>query len=344
MTAPTLQPEGLPPAEPTLVATGHQRGRFARLRRVLTPILAARGLQRWLLFSGLFIVVAFLTLAVFAPLISPYHFDTFEAHGVEFAKYGHPSFHHLFGTSVRQEDVLSRVIFGARTALEVVVLAVMFSLFVGVPLGLIAGYIGGWLDRVLVLIMDALFAFPYLLLAIVIAFLLSDKIGGGIMTAAIAITVVYIPQYFRVVRSSVLSVREEPFIEAARALGAPPRTVITRYLFVNVIQSVPIIATLNAADAILTLAGLDFLGFGIQPTQAAEWGYDLNRAIADTQAGIWWTGLFPGLAIVLLVTGLTLLGEGLNDVLNPVLRRRRGVVPTMPDERPEPPPREELAS
>ncbi|MFL6240514.1 MAG: ABC transporter permease [Actinomycetes bacterium] len=330
MTAPALQPDGLTPVDPLAVASPPSAGHFRRFRRTFAPVLRARGLQRWLLWSGVVIVLVFLVLAVFAPAIAPYHFDTFESNGVRFPKYGHPSAAHLFGTSVRQEDVLSRVIFGARTALEVVVLAVIFSLVVGVPLGLIAGYVGGWIDRVLVLIMDALFAFPYLLLAIVIAFLLSDSIGGGIMTAAIAITVVYIPQYFRVVRGSVLSVREESFVEAARALGARPRTVISRYLFVNVIQSVPIIATLNAADAILTLAGLSFLGFGIQPTQAAEWGYDLQRAIADTQAGIWWTGLFPGIAIVLLVTGLTLVGEGLNDVLNPVLRRRRGIAPTMP--------------
>jgi peptide/nickel transport system permease protein len=280
------------------------------------------------------IVGVFVICALFAPWIAPYHFDQFSSHGARFPKYDPPSSSHLFGTSVRAEDVLSRVVFGARTALEVVALAVVFSAVVGVFLGLVAGYFGGWLDRVLVLVNDALFAFPYLLLAIVIAFLLSGTIGGGIMTAAIAITVIYIPQYFRVVRSSVLSVREEPYVEAARALGARPRTIISRYLFVNVIQSVPIIATLNAADAILTLAGLDFLGFGIQPTEAAEWGYDLQRAISDTQAGIWWTGLYPGLAIVLLVTGLTLVGEGLNDILNPVLRRRWGVMPKIP---PRPP-------
>jgi peptide/nickel transport system permease protein len=143
-----------------------------------------------------------------------------------------------------------------------------------------------------------------------------------VLTAAIAISVVYIPQYFRVVRNHVTSVREEPYVEAARALGARPRTIIWRYVLFNVIQNVPVIATLNAADAILTLAALGFLGYGIQPTDAAEWGYDLQRAIADAGAGIWWTGLFPGIAIVLLVTGLTLVGEGLNDIINPVLRKR----------------------
>jgi peptide/nickel transport system permease protein len=208
----------------------------------------------------------------------------------------------------------------------------VFSLAIGVPLGLISGYVGGKLDRGLVLVMDALFAFPYLLLAIVIAFLLSDSaLGQGVVTAAVAITVVYIPQYFRVVRNHVISVREEAYVEAARALGAPRHTIITRYVFYNVIQNVPSIATLNAADAILTLAALGFLGYGIQPTDAAEWGYDLQRAIDDAGAGIWWTGLYPGLAIVLLVTGFTLVGEGLNDVVNPLIRPRRIRRPEMPE-------------
>jgi oligopeptide/dipeptide ABC transporter ATP-binding protein len=142
-----------------------------------------------------------------------------------------------------------------------------------------------------------------------------------VLTAAIAITVVYIPQYFRVVRNTVLSVREEPYVEAGRALGAKPRTVIRRYVFANVVHSVPVVASLNAADAILTLAALSFLGIGMDPSVAAEWGYDISRGISDAQAGFWWTGLFPGLAVILLVTGLTLVGEGINDTFNPLLRR-----------------------
>ena len=122
------------------------------------------------------------------------------------------------------------------------------------------------------LISDALFAFPYLLLALVIAFLLSDAIGGGVVTAALAITVVYVPQYFRVVRNSTLSAREATYVEAARGLGARPRTIIGRYIFSNVIHSVPVIATLNAADAMLTLAGLGFLGYGIQPSRGGRMG------------------------------------------------------------------------
>jgi peptide/nickel transport system permease protein len=301
-----------------------------RSPRWMQTVARAQGVPRWILISGVVLVVVFVILAIFAPLIAPYGFDQVTADGVRFPKQHAPDGAHLMGTTVQSTDVLSRVIWGSRTAIEVVVLAVVFSLLIGVPLGLLSGYIGGRLDRVLVLITDALFAFPYLLLAIVIAFLLSDSIGQGVLTAAIAITVVYIPQYFRVVRNHVISVREEPYVEAARALGAPRRTIVRRYVLSNVIQNVPPIATLNAADAILTLAALGFLGYGIQPTEAAEWGYDLNRAIDDAGAGIWWTGLFPGMAIVLLVTGFTLVGEGLNDVLNPLIRHRRIERPEIP--------------
>ena len=245
-------------------------GRWRRLggvRRFIAQIRSARGVPKWILYSGIGIVLLFVILAIFAPLIAPYGFADSSSDGANFPKQAAPSGSHLFGTTVQSTDVLSRVIWGARTEIEVVILAVFFSLAVGVPLGLISGYLGGKLDRVLVLAMDALFAFPYLLLAIVIAFLLSDKIGQGILTAALAITIVYIPQYFRVVRNHVISVREEPYVEAARALGAKRRTIIGRYVFFNVIQNVPVIATLNAADAILTLAALGFLGYGIQPTR-----------------------------------------------------------------------------
>ena len=131
----------------------------------------------------------------------------------------------------------------------------------------------------------------------------------------------YVPQYFRVVRNHTLSVKEEPFVEAARALGAKERTILSRYVFFNVVQSVPVILTLNAADAILTLASLGFLGYGVQPP-TPEWGYDISQAITDVASGIWWTAFWPGIAIVVLVTGLTLVGEGLNDVINPLLRAR----------------------
>ena len=190
------------------------------LRRMLAPLFAARGLPRVLLWVGLTLTAVFVVLAIFAPLIAPYGFDQYAAHGVRFPQQAAPSMHHLLGTTVQSDDVLSRIVWGARTSIEVVVLALLLSIVIGVPMGLVSGYFGGWLDRVLVLVNDSLIAFPYLLLAIVIAFLLQGPIGGGVATAAIAITVVYIPQYFRVVRNSVLSVREEPYVEAGRGLGA----------------------------------------------------------------------------------------------------------------------------
>ena len=304
--------------------TPHGRARLIALGRATKPIRDASGIARGMFWTGVGITLFFIALAVFAPFLSRYKFTQYKAGIHRFPQLGHPSGAHWMGTTVQSSDVMSRVVYGAQTELKVVVIALAMSLSVGVPLGLISGYFGGILDRVLVLIMDALFAFPYLLIAIVIAFVLStSSIGGGIFTAAIAITAAYVPLYFRVVRNHVISVREEPYVDAARALGARPRTVIRKYVFFNVVQNVPPIATLNAADAILLLASLGFLGYGIQPSQGAEWGYDVSRAVSDAASGIWWTGLFPGLAIVLLVTGLTLLGEGLNETINPVLRRRR---------------------
>jgi peptide/nickel transport system permease protein len=281
------------------------------------------GFQRGMLIAGVAIVVLFGVVALFASWIAPYGFNDDRANGKVFGRLIGPSADHWFGTTQGGEDVYSRVVFGAQTALEVILLAVAISIIVGVPLGLISGYLGGWLDRILVLITDALFAFPSLLLAIIVNIAIaggtSSKVGG-ILAAAISITVVYVPQYFRVVRNATVAAREQPYVEAARALGASPRVIMTRYVFGNVVQTVPVIATLNAGDAILTLAGLGFLGYGIEPSAGAEWGHDLSRAVSDTAAGIWWTGLYPGLAIVLIVVGVTLVGESLNDVLNPLLR------------------------
>ncbi|HXR11207.1 MAG TPA: ABC transporter permease [Gaiellaceae bacterium] len=292
------------------------------IRRAFAPIAEARGFARGMLWTGAGLTLFFVVLAIFAPLISPYGFDQYEVGTHRFAQLAHPSHAHLFGTTVQSTDVLSRIVWGAQTELEVVALALAFGLVIGVPLGLFSGYFGGPLDRGSVLFMEAMFAFPPLLLAIVIAFLLGSSVNSGVLVAAIAITITYVPQYFRVVRNHVISVREEPYVEAARALGARPVTILRRYVFFNVVQNVPVIATLNAADAVLTLTALGFLGYGVQPTQGAEWGYDVSRAVSDAASGIWWTGTFPGLAIVLLVTGLTLLGEGLNETINPVLRRR----------------------
>jgi peptide/nickel transport system permease protein len=320
-------------------AVEHAAGR-SRLRRILRgiarPYRDSHGVARFMLVTGTVLTAVMVVMAVFASLIAPYGFNQVaDASGERFGNHVPPGGDHIFGTTVQGLDVFSRVVWGARTAVSVVVLALAFSLFLGVVLGIVSGFVGRWLDRVLVLVMDALYALPALLLAIVVAFLLSAYVGGGVMTAALAITAVYVPQYFRVVRAATVSAKEQTYVEAARAMGAGPVTIMSRYLFNNVVHSVPVIGTLNAADAILTLAGLGFLGYGIQPTEAAEWGYDLQRAVADAGTGIWWTGLFPGLAIVLLVLGLTLVGEGLNETMNPALRVRRLLPVAFPDRMPD---------
>jgi peptide/nickel transport system permease protein len=287
---------------------------------------STHGLQRATLVLGLVLVAGFILVALFAPLLARYGFAQTSADGVEFVRQQAPSAQHWFGTSVRGEDVYSRVIYGARTALMVIVLSLIISLLVGVVLGLVSGYRGGWLDRVLVLVMDALYAMPSLLLAIVVSIVLvAGQSGtlGGILSASVAIMAVFVPQYFRVVRNATLAVKVEPFVDAARVTGASTTRILFRHILSNVTSSLPVIITLNGAEAILTLAGLGFLGFGIEPTKAAEWGYDLNKALSDISNGIWWTAVFPGIAIVLAVLGMTLVGESINEVLNPLLRTRR---------------------
>lgn len=312
----------LPQIEGAEAASTLVQRRHSRIPGV-DAMRATVGFQRGMLVLGAALVGLFVVLAVFAPLIAPYGFNDDSADGQSFRALTSPMGDHLFGTTNTREDVFSQVVYGAQTALEVIILAVVISIVIGVPVGLVSGYLGGWLDRILVLVTDALFAFPSLLLAIIISVTVS---GGqstktaGILSAAISITVVYVPQYFRVVRNATVAAREEMYVEAARAIGASPFVVMTRYVFGNVVQTVPVIATLNAGDAILTLAGLGFLGYGIEPSAAAEWGRQLSKAISDTGNEIWWTATFPGLAIVLIVIGVTLVGESLNDVLNPLLR------------------------
>ena len=289
-------------------------GRTGRRARLAGRWRAAGRTSRRLLIAGAVITAGFAVVALLAPLLAPYGQAAHDA-----PQLARPSLDHLFGTTNLRFDVLSRVIFGARLAFEVVLASTALALVIGVPLGLVSGYTGGRLDRLLVLVMDALYAFPSLLLAIVAAFALSRFVGPGVPAAALSISVIYIPQYFRVVRNHTLAVREEPFVDAARAMGAPKRVIIVRYVAANVLQSVPVIFTVNAADAVLTLAALGFLGYGV-PQRTAEWGFDIGNAISDVGTGAWWTSTFPGLAIVGLVTGMSLLGEGINDILNPRLR------------------------
>src|SRR4051795_10338209 len=181
------------------------------------------GLQRGMLVAGLVLTGIFLLTAVFAPLLAPYEYNQLRDAAGPFGAQQPPSSNHLLGTTVGGDDVLSRVIWGTRTALAVIVVAVLLSLFAGVLLGLVAGYFGGWLDRILVVICDAIYAFPSLLLAIVVAIVISggqSSLIGGILAAAISITVVFIPQYFRVVRAETVRIKAEAFVESARVVGA----------------------------------------------------------------------------------------------------------------------------
>jgi peptide/nickel transport system permease protein len=284
------------------------------------------GLQRGMLVTGLVITGLFLLVAIFAPLIAPYSFNQLRGENGLFGAQQPPSPEHLLGTTVGGNAVRSRVLWGAQTALLVILVAIVLSVFIGIALGLLSGYIGGWFDRITIVIADAIYAFPSLLLAIVAAIVISggqSKLWGGILAAALSITVVFIPQYLRVVRAEVLRVKSEAFVESAKVVGASTGRIMFRHVLRNSTRTLPLIVTLNSSEAILTLAGLGFLGFGIEPSAAAEWGYDLNKSLSDVTSGIWWTSVFPGLAIVLVVLGITLIGESLNDLADPRLRARR---------------------
>jgi peptide/nickel transport system permease protein len=222
-----------------------------------------------------------------------------------------PSWAHWCGTDRLGRDVCARTLAGSGVALQVVLLALGLALLIGVPLGMASGYLGGLTDRLLVLVMDTLTTLPVLLLSVVLAFLL----GRGLPNAAAALCVVYVPQYFRVVRNQTAQVKAELFVEAARSLGAGPLWILRRYLLRNVITSVPVLLTLNAADAVLVLGGLGFLGLGL-PETIPEWGSDLQQALTSVPTGIWWTALWPGLAMFVLVLGLSFLGEGLEQWLS----------------------------
>ena len=309
-----------------LEATADRRAPLLKRLPVISHFNKSVGLQRGMLVVGLVLTGVFLLTAIFAPLLAPYGFAQLSDADGSFPTQQPPGGKHLLGTTVGGYDVLSRVIWGSQTAILVIVVAVVLSIFAGVILGLVSGYLGGWLDRILVVVADAIYAFPSLLVAIVMAIVISggeSSLFGGVLAAAISITVVFIPQYFRVIRAETIRLKAEPFVESAKVVGASSIRIMGRHIYRNATRTLPLIFTLNASEAILTLAGLGFLGFGIEPSSAAEWGFDLNKALADTTSGIWWTGVFPGLAIVWTVLGLTLVGESINDLNDPRLRGRK---------------------
>jgi peptide/nickel transport system permease protein len=264
-------------------------------------------MARW----GLVIVVTYTLLALVTPVLIQIGLLPDPNAGLENPIYAAPSLGHWCGTDRLGRDVCVRTLAGSGVALQVVVVALLTALLIGVPLGMLSGYLGGWLDRSLVLLMDTLYTLPVLLLSVVLAFVL----GRGLPNAAAALCVVYIPQYFRVVRNQTAQVKAELYVEAARSLGAGPLWIMRRYLLRNVITSVPVLLTLNAADAVLVLGGLGFLGLGL-PEAIPEWGADLQQALTALPTGIWWTALYPGLAMFVLVLGLSFLGEGLEAWLS----------------------------
>lgn len=273
-------------------------------------------ISRLLMVAGIVITAGFVFVALGAPLFQSWGWLQDPLLTLDNPIHEPPSPQHWFGTSRQGYDVFARTLYGARAAWQVVLLATAVSVLVGVPLGMVSGYLGGKLDRALLFVMDAIYTLPVLLLAVTLAFIL----GKGVVNAAVALSIVYVPLYYRVVRNHTVSLKTELFVEAAQAMGASTWAVLSRYLFLNVVQSVPVLFTLNTADAVLILGGLGFLGLGL-PDEVPEWGSSLRQALDALPTGIWWTALFPGLAITLMVTGLSLIGEGLNDLVNPLLRK-----------------------
>jgi peptide/nickel transport system permease protein len=273
-------------------------------------ILRDRGSPGMLTFSGLLIVLAIAYMTAIAYWIVPYNPFTINV-GPLLAP-PMPGF--PLGTTSLGQDLLSRTIAGGATMLEVAFLSVVICFFIGVPIGLAASFQGGIADRLVSLVMDSIYAFPGLILAIAIAAIL----GPGVVNMAISIAVVYIPSYFRVVRSQVLTIRELPYVEATAAMGARDRDTLLRYVLPNTLPSALVVMSINFADAVLTAAGLTFVGLGL-PIELADWGWDLTFGSHQLISGAWWVIAFPGLMIVLLALGFTLIGEGLNEILTPKL-------------------------
>ncbi|OKH83616.1 ABC transporter permease [Mycobacterium sp. ST-F2] len=225
-----------------------------------------------------------------------------------------PSGAHWFGTDELGRDVLSRVLAGLQASMTVAVVSVACAAVVGIALGLGAGYRGGWVDTVVMRVVDVMFAFPVLLLAMAIVAVL----GPGLATTIAAISVVYVPIFARVARASTLAVREEPYVAVSRTMGTGTGYILVRHVLPNITGPLIVQTSLSLAFAILSEAALSFLGLGIQPPQPS-----LGRMIFDSQGFVtlaWWMAVFPGAAIVVIVLACNLLGDGLRDVLDPKQR------------------------
>ena len=274
-----------------------------RLRRSATALV------------GVAIVAVLLFVAIFADVLAPQSpITSDQTHTFE-----RPSWEHPLGTDQLGRDMLSRVIHGSRISLAVGVSSVLLALFVGVPLGLIAGFYGGRIDAGVMRLMDLILAFPIYLLAIILMVIFTPTAGLiGTMKVTGAIAIVRIPIYARLVRGSVLSVKEKEYIEACRALGVRNSSILFRHILPNCLAPIIVTTTLGIATSIIVEATLSFLGLGTQPP-TPSWGWDLKANVAFIQASPW-LSLFPGLAIFVTVLGFNLFGDGLRDALDPRLK------------------------
>jgi len=261
-----------------------------------------------LLLFGVGIIGGIAVMTIFASWIAPYN----PTLPTLLTRLLPPGPGHWMGTDQLERDVWSRIVYGGRIPLTVALISAAISFVSGTVLGWVSGYAAGWLDRGLSLVMDVLYSFPALILAIAIVAVL----GPGVTNMVAAIAFVYIPAYYRVARAEVLVIREHEFVEAARALGSSPARVLIRHVAPNTLTAVMTVPPFNIADAILTEAALAFLGLGLPPP-TPDWGFDIQNGQRFLQAGYWWLITFPGLMILAVSLGFGMMGEGLSDVLNP---------------------------
>jgi len=280
------------------------------ISKLLGPIFG-KGYGRGLMLVGVGLTVFITAMSIVAPFIAP-HDPTLIGLGPPNSP---PSAAFPMGTDQYGRDMLSRIIWGGRFILLVAVAAVAICLMIGLPIGLVSAYAGGNIDRTIALVMDSIYAFPSLVLAIMII----SVFGVTIINEAVAIATVYIPSYFRVVRSQVLSIKEMPYVDAAKSSGAGTPSVLLRYIWPNVTASVVVVATVSFADSILTTAGLAFIGLGL-PVTLPDWGIDLSYGRQALPLGVWWTIVFSGGMILLAALGFSLISEGYGERVNPKLR------------------------
>lgn len=280
---------------------GSTRGSATNFRRFLRNRIGL---------SGAIIVLVCVLLAVLAPVLAPYGPEETHPNWKLFA----PNEYFVFGTDEFGRDIFSRIMFGAQISLEVGLISVAIALIVGGSAGLIAGFFGGWLDGLIMRCMDVLFAFPAILLAIGIMAVL----GTGVLNAMLAIGIVYAPSFARLTRASVLSLKEMEFVQAARVLGLNEGRILWQHVVPNTLSPLIVQISFSLSTAILTEAALSFLGLGTPPS-VPSWGSMLSASRRYVELDPW-PAIFPGLAIMLLVLGFNLFGDGLRDVLDPRLR------------------------